>query len=103
MTHDQAIKRIALALQVFWGYDATHQMGLSGAIDVVRSIEPELRLIVDGCRLRDHDERWGNDIYGYSGDKAILTNLHYISDRWNAGMRITWMLGLIDRYYRRGY
>ena len=102
-SHEQAFAKIGKALQSFYGYAVTQEMPLEEALTIIRDIEPELRLIVDDCRSRDNDFRWGNETYGYGGDASILGTLHYISDRWNAGFRVTWMMGLLDRYYRRGW
>jgi hypothetical protein len=40
------------------------------------------------------DLRSGDETYGYKSRKQVSERLDYISDRFGAAFRITWMLGL---------
>lgn len=42
------------------------------------------------------DYRSPLDTYGYKSEENVLTNLFYISDRFNAQFRLDWVLGLLD-------
>ena len=43
-----------------------------------------------------HDFRTGEETYGYKSIKNIEGNLNYISDRFSAEFRLTWLLGVPD-------
>lgn len=76
-------------------------MTLEDAKEIIGSIEPDLIALLPEYQRRDDDSRLGNVSYGYKGsDKEFIYNLQYISDRWGAGYRIAWMLGLVNPKYR---
>jgi hypothetical protein len=54
----------------------------------------ELRLLP-----KEMDYRSGFETYGYSNNESILSNLEYISDRWQAAFRLRWLINLVDKDY----
>ena len=94
--------RIDSVMQQFYNYADTMAMGLEGATALVKSIEPDLLAVIDAQRELEQDYRTGNETfgYGYTDKTKILANLIYISDRWRAAVRMTWLLGLVNHSYR---
>ena len=43
------------------------------------------------------DDRTGDETYGYESLEAIEGNLEYISDRFSAEFRLTWLLGVPEK------
>jgi hypothetical protein len=48
---------------------------------------------------RERDYRSGFETYDYVSEYSILSNLEYISDRWQAAFRLRWLINLIDKDY----
>jgi hypothetical protein len=77
-------------------YSATDYNKNNLILDILSGYRSEIERV---CRKQQRDEndfRTGEDTYGYESDESNMINLEYISDRWNVGFRLKWLLDLID-------
>ena len=91
------VKRVKAVMRQF--YDISG-ITLDDATHLIKSVEPDLLVLLEHHRATENDYRIGSDTYGYESDEAILVNLNYISDRWGGAFRIAWLLGLVNDDYR---
>lgn len=94
MKHETAI---AAVMKTFYSQDVT----LPEALARIETIKSDLQAVVEKYQAADDDYRLGDATYGYEPED-VLGNLFYISDRWKAGFRVAWMLGLVDENYGPG-
>lgn len=95
-----SITNIDAVMEKFYHYG---KITLPEAENLIKSIEPDLIDWLEDFRASDDTgEGWigGNESYGYENDQKILSNLEYISDRWQAAFRVSWMLGIVNEAYR---
>lgn len=92
--------RVALLRKlVFSKFYSQKDLTLQKAKDIIR---PHLGLIAAQAKYLEATDYYGGDnrspldTYGYNDEESIISNLFYISDRFNAQFRLDWTIGILD-------
>lgn len=57
-----------------------------------QKLKRELKRVYKKQLRSERDYRIGEETYGYDSPESIYHNMMYISDRWNVGFRLKWLI-----------
>ena len=80
--------------------DFFYSKDLKSTCESIKKYRGEIKALRDFLRADDYfggDFRTGEETYGYKSIEEIEGNLDYISDRFSAEFRLTWLLELPEK------
>jgi hypothetical protein len=94
-----AARWVFLSKNVFSKFYNTNDMTVAEAKAIIAPYVGSIQAQIKWFEDTDYfgaDTRNGKETYGYKSDEHILSNLMYISDRFNCQFRLRWTLDLLE-------